>query len=68
MANKKPDYQDWTRKPDLTGETPDSDAGHRIIVWLWIIGMIVFGGLIWGLAYLTSFLQPGPHGNALFGH
>ncbi len=67
MADKKPDYQDWSRKPDLSSETPDSDEGHRIVVWLWIIGMIVFCFAIWGLAELSSFLQPGPHSNPFFG-
>ncbi|MBV9852231.1 MAG: hypothetical protein JO250_21400 [Armatimonadetes bacterium] len=68
MASKKPDYEDWKRSPDLSGETPDSAEGHRILVWLWIIGIVVFGLIVWGIAELTSNLRPGPHGGLLFGH
>ena len=68
MAGKKPDYEDWKRSPDLKGETPDSDEGHRIIVWLWIIGLIVGSVVIWGVAELASYLRPSAHMNSLFGH
>ena len=67
MAAKKPDYEDWKRPPDLRGETPDSDEGHRIIVWLWVIGLVLACAAIWGVAELASYLRPGPHGNPFFG-
>ena len=67
MSGKKPDYEDWKSPPNLRGETPDTDEGHRIIVWLWIIGIILFSAAIWGVAELTTFLRPGPHTNTLFG-
>jgi hypothetical protein len=66
MTPKKPDYEDWGRKPDLKGETPDTPQGHRILVWLWVIGLIVFSAIVWGLGKLTSYLQPGPHDNTMF--
>jgi hypothetical protein len=58
MPNKRPGYEDWGGKPDLRGETPDTPEGHRIIVWLWIIGMVVFGFIVWGLAEITRYLRP----------
>ena len=58
MADKRPGYEDWQGKPDLSGETPDTPEGHRIVIWLWIIGMVIFGFLVWGLAEITSFLRP----------
>jgi hypothetical protein len=58
MAEKRPGYEDWKSKPDLRGETPDTPEGHRIIFWLWIIGMVIFGFLVWGLAEITRYLRP----------
>lgn len=57
MRSNRPDYEDWSKQPDLRGETPDTPEGHRIIVWLWIIGLVIFSLMIWGLAELTSHLR-----------
>ncbi len=65
MADKRPGYQDWKSKPDLSGETPDTPQGHAMMVWLWIIGLVLLSLVLWGVAYLATFLQPPPHTNSV---
>lgn len=53
---------------DLSRETTSNPTGHRNLVWLWIIGMILLSAAIWGVAELATFLQPPTHGSALNGN
>jgi hypothetical protein len=65
MSQRRPGYEDWKAPPDISGETPETAKGHRIVIWLWIIGIVIFGLLIWGLGVLTTYMQPG-HGDPFF--
>ena len=60
MADLEPHW-----KPDLSRETTTHPVGHRNLVWLWVIGLILLCGAIWGVAKLTTYLQPPPRGNAV---
>lgn len=53
--------------PNLSHETPTTQAGHRALIWLWVVGIILFSLAIWGVAKLTTYLQPPPRGNAVNG-
>jgi hypothetical protein len=47
---------------DLSSETTSHPEGHRILVWLWVIGLLVLSGAIWGIAEMIIVLTP--HGMA----
>lgn len=55
------------RLPDLRKETPMTPQGHRALVWIWIVGIVLLSLAIWGVAKMSTYLQPPPRGNAVNG-
>ncbi len=45
-------------KIDLSGETTSHPVGHRNLVWLWVVGLIVFSAAVWGIAELIIVFTP----------
>ena len=45
-------------KTDLSRETTSDPTGHRNLVWLWVIGLLLISGAIWGIAEMIIMFQP----------
>ncbi len=46
---------------NLRVEEANTPEGHRLMVWLWVIGIVIFSLAIWGIAKLSMYIRP-PHG------
>jgi hypothetical protein len=51
MADQKHDI-------DLSNETTSHPVGHSNLVWLWVLGLIVFSAAIWGVTELIITFTP----------
>jgi hypothetical protein len=45
-------------KIDISRETTSHPVGHRNLVWLWVVGLIVLSAAIWGIAEMIIVLTP----------